>query len=132
MRTLHSLVTVIIRQPPRPVPFYFVDFASKSAWYAPFQVLPYFRLNNRPTEFGAQWAIRCRLELLWLFYGCLGPHVHSAPRLTPHLTSVAPRLTSHVATGAALDAVSYRALIDPVAHRALVERPVLERPVLVR
>src|SRR5215471_16462948 len=36
MRTLRLLVTVITRQPPRPVPLYFVDFASKPAWHAPF------------------------------------------------------------------------------------------------
>jgi hypothetical protein len=55
MRTLRSLVTVIVRQPPRPVPLYFVDFASKSAWHAPFRVLPYFLsrkllLNRRTVQ----------------------------------------------------------------------------------
>src|SRR5215469_7961429 len=40
MRTLRSLVIVTVRQPPRPVPLYFADFASKPAWYAPFRVLP--------------------------------------------------------------------------------------------
>src|SRR5246127_2340899 len=42
MRTPRSLVTVTTRQPPTPVPSYFADFASKSAWHAPFRVLPYF------------------------------------------------------------------------------------------
>lgn len=42
MRTRRSLVTVIVRQPPRPVSLYFADFASKLAWYAPFRVLPCF------------------------------------------------------------------------------------------
>ena len=43
MRTLRSPVTMTTRQPPTPVPLCFADFASKPAWYAPFQVLLYFR-----------------------------------------------------------------------------------------
>jgi hypothetical protein len=35
-------VTATTRQPPRPVPLYYSDFASKPAWYAPFWVLPCF------------------------------------------------------------------------------------------
>jgi hypothetical protein len=40
------------------------------------------------------------LELLWLFYGFGGLHVHSTPCLTSHVAGVASRLTSLVATGA--------------------------------
>jgi hypothetical protein len=46
MRTLRSLVIVTVRQPPRPVPLYFADFASKPAWYAPFRVLPLFIIKK--------------------------------------------------------------------------------------
>jgi hypothetical protein len=37
---------------------------------------------------------------LLLLCGCVGPHEHSAPRLTSHLASVAPRLTPLFPTGA--------------------------------
>ena len=43
MQTLHWPVTMTTRQPPTPVPLCFADFASKLAWYAPFQVLLYLR-----------------------------------------------------------------------------------------
>ena len=43
MQTLHWPVTMTTRQPPTPVPLCFADFASKLAWYAPFQILPYLR-----------------------------------------------------------------------------------------
>jgi hypothetical protein len=39
-----------------------------------------------------------RFELL-LFHGLVGLHIHSAPRLTPHLASIAPRFTSLLTTG---------------------------------
>ena len=43
MQTLRSRVTMTIQLLPTPVPPCFADFASKPAWYAPFQILPYLR-----------------------------------------------------------------------------------------
>jgi hypothetical protein len=142
MRTLRLLVTVITRQPPRPAPLYFVDFASKPAWYAPFQVLPYFRLNNRPTEFcpaGHSLLTRTTVVVLWAWWtACTfraAPHVASDERCAaPHVASDDRRAALHVVHDdrrAALDAVSYRMLLEPlVLQWSVLERLVLERLVM--